>query len=319
MTTLQESAHNAIKNCLGVKKDEKVLIVTDKNKRKIADVFFEEAKKVSENAGNVKLIETPVGKRNGEEPPSDVAGEIRKHDVAFLITTTSLSHTKARKDATEKGVRIASMPGITKETIIRTLGADYNKIREKTQKLAAMLENGKTARITTELGTDMTMSIEGRKIHGVNGGIFDKKGDWGNLPEGEACMAPVEGTANGIFYVDCCMGTGLLKSPLKITVKDGFAVSFEGEEAKKVLEQFDDMPKKAFSIAELGIGTNDKAVITGNILEDEKVLGTAHIALGNNMSFEGTVDVPIHIDGVFRKPTIEVDGKKIMEDGNLLV
>jgi len=68
----------------------------------------------------------------------------------------------------------------------------------------------------------------------------------------------------------------------------------------------------------LGVGTNPKAKITGNVLEDEKVFGTAHIALGNNTAFEGKVDVPVHVDGVFTKPTIFLDKKKIIEKGVFL-
>jgi len=73
------------------------------------------------------------------------------------------------------------------------------------------------------------------------------------------------------------------------------------------------------NIAELGIGTNDQAKITGLILEDEKVMGTVHIALGDNMSMGGTVSVQSHLDGLIKKPTVYLDGRVIMEKGNLLI
>ena len=104
-------------------------------------------------------------------------------------------------------------------------------------------------------------------------------------------------------------------------VKKGFVVDIQGgEEAlelKKMLENFNN--KKVYNIAELGIGTNDKAIISGNVLEDEKVLGTAHIAVGNNTAYGGKCNAPCHLDGVFRNPTIFADDKKIMEKGRLLV
>ena len=102
-------------------------------------------------------------------------------------------------------------------------------------------------------------------------------------------------------------------------VKDGYATNIIGNrQAKELKQTLDNINNKnAFNIAELGIGTNPKAIITGNILEDEKVLGTAHIAFGKNSSFGGKVDVPIHIDGVFNKPTIYVDKKLIIDDGKL--
>jgi len=316
MLPLEKAAETAIRVCMAVKRDESVLIVFDENRKEIANNLEKAARKF---AGSVKLIEVPVGKRNGEEPPANAEKEMKKHDVVVIPTTKSYSHTKARANATAAGARLASMPGITEEMMIRTMSADYLKLRKITNRLADVLDMGREVRITTEKGTDISMSIMGRKCHGRSGGIFDEKGKWGNLPDGEACIAPLEGTAKGIFFVDASMCTGRLKEGISITVKDGFAVGFEGEESKDVLKMFEGLGAEAFNIAELGIGTNDQAIITGNVLEDEKVLGTAHIALGNNKSFGGKVDVPVHIDGVFAKPDIWVDSRKIMERGKLLI
>ena len=67
------------------------------------------------------------------------------------------------------------------------------------------------------------------------------------------------------------------------------------------------------------IGTNDSAKLSGLLLEDEKVMGTVHIALGNNVTMGGTFNVPIHLDGVIKKPTVYLDNKPLMKDGKLLV
>jgi leucyl aminopeptidase (aminopeptidase T) len=66
------------------------------------------------------------------------------------------------------------------------------------------------------------------------------------------------------------------------------------------------------------LGLNDRAVLSGLVLEDEKVLGTVHIALGDNSTFGGTVEVPSHLDGVLLNPTLWLDGKKILEQGRLI-
>jgi len=81
----------------------------------------------------------------------------------------------------------------------------------------------------------------------------------------------------------------------------------------------DKVGKDARNIAEFGIGTNDSAKLSGVLLEDEKVMGTIHIAVGNNVSMGGSVNVPIHLDGVVKKPTVWMDGKLLMKDGKLLV
>ena len=153
-------------------------------------------------------------------------------------------------------------------------------------------------------------------------GLFHKKGEFGNLPDGEADIGIKEGSANGILVIDASMaGVGKLSSPITIKVKDGFAIEIKGKkDAKKLKEVLNSLKdKKAFNLAELGIGTHPKARITGRILEDEKVLGTVHIALGNNTTYGGSCDVPIHLDGVMTKPTITIDKKTIMEYGKLLI
>jgi len=311
--TLKETATLILKKCMALKKGETCLIVTDKNKLNIANALFDAAQEIAEK---VEIMEIPVGKVNSEEQPEHVKETMKRFDVVLIPTTKSLSHTEARKQASEEGARIASMPGITEDMFLKASETDYGKITKVSNKLCDILDNGSNVKITTEKGTDIEMSIKDRKCLRVFG-LLHNKGDFGNIPAGEACLAPVEGATNGVFIVDASFG-GLGKvEDIKITVKDGYAVSIEGnEELKKMLKK---AGKEAYNIAELGIGTNDKAVITGNILEDEKALGTAHIALGNNKSYGGNIDVPIHVDGIFYKPTIIVDDKKIMEKGKLLV
>ena len=103
-------------------------------------------------------------------------------------------------------------------------------------------------------------------------------------------------------------------------VKEGYAVDINGGvAAKRFFEIVDGAGRKARNIAEFGIGSNDKAIITGNLLEDEKVMGTCHIALGDNTGFGGKVEVALHMDGLIKKPSVFVDGKKIMEKGEFII
>lgn len=311
---IEKSSETVLKVCMGLKKGERVLVITDKTKIKIGNSLL---KKAQELGAEAKLIIIPVGNVSGEEPPKDVAKKMLDYDIILMPTTESLSHTNARKKACERGARIASMPGITEDMMKRTLNADYSKIKERTKRIAKYLDAGKTVRVTTKKGTDITFNIKGRRTHCTSGGIFHTPGDWGNLPEGEACIGPVEGKTNGVFVVDAAMADLGKVKKLKITVKDGYATKIEGDKAKELIKMIDRVGPESRNIAELGIGTNDKAKITGITLEDEKVMGTAHIALGNNIALDGKVDVKIHVDGVFRKPTISVDGKVIMEKGKV--
>ena len=312
-----KSVNIVFKKCLALKKNEKVLIITDSKLYDISKLFYNVAKKTTKT---IKIIKIPIPKVSGTEPSKEVAKEMLNYDIELLITTKSLSHTKARKNACKNGARIASMPGITKDMIKRTIDINYNQLIKNNKKIADILDKGKKIRLKTKLGTDLEFSINGRKAYGRESGIYDKKGKWGNLPEGEIFIAPVEGTANGVYVVDASFASiGKLKNPIKLFVKNGYAIKIIGKNAKKLENLLNSVGKEARNMAEFGIGTNEKAKVTGKVLEDEKVKGTCHIALGNNDGFGGKVNVQLHLDGVIRKPTIFVDDKKIMENGKFLI
>lgn len=315
MDKLLKAAQVAVNNCLTVKKGESVLVITDEPERKIGYALWEAAKEAGSEA---MLLEILPRSSNGEEPPEAVAKFMKDFDVLMIPTSKSMSHTNARREACEAGARCATLPGILEDTMQRTLNADYNEIAKRSIKLAEIVSQGRTAKVTTPAGTDITMSLEGRECH-ADTGLVHNPGDFSNLPAGEAYIAPMEGTANGIIMVDGAM-MGKVKTPIKIVVKDGFATVITGdrsaEELEKVLEPFGQPGR---NIAELGIGTNHKAQIVGSVLEDEKVMGTVHMALGDNKSMGGNVSVQSHLDGILLKPTLWIDDKKIMEDGVLKI
>jgi leucyl aminopeptidase (aminopeptidase T) len=318
LTKLDSASTIAIRDCMGAKKNEKVLVITDELKREIGLSLHENAVRLGYES---LLVEMKSGKINGEEPSPVIAYMMQKFDVVFCPTAKSLTHTDARRNASAKGVRIATFPGITKDVMIRGMNADYKAISKRTIKLTKLLETGKEIRVTAPAGTDISFRIAGRKGY-ASKGLFHAKGESGNLPTGEAFLAPLEGTSNGVFVVDGSMaGLGLIKNAnIKIEVEKGYATNISGGIlAKKLKVMLDKVGKDARNIAEFGIGTNDSAKLSGILLEDEKVMGTIHIALGNNISMGGSVNVPIHLDGVVKKPTVWMDGKLLMKDGKLIV
>lgn len=308
----------AIRDCMGAKRNESVLVITDELKREIGYSLYENAKALGHHS---LYVEMKSGKINGEEPPAAIAELMKKFDVVLVPTAKSITHTDARRNASALGVRVATFPGITKEIMIRGMNADYKSIAARSIKLKKILEKGELVRVTSPSGTDITFSIKGRTAI-ASKGLFHKKGESGNLPTGETFLAPVEGTSNGIFVVDGSFaGLGLMKNAnIKVEVKGGFATKITGgKPAQRLKAMLDQVGKKAYNIAEFGIGTNDSAKLSGLLLEDEKVMGTIHIALGNNVTMGGTFNVPIHLDGVIKKPTVYLDNKILMKDGKLLV
>ncbi|MBW2993255.1 aminopeptidase [Candidatus Woesearchaeota archaeon] len=316
MTTLKQSANFILKKLFEVKKNERVLIVTDKIKQNLGKLFYNQAKKLSDDAGIIKI---PVGKIHGEEPPGYAADAMKKTDVLLLITEKSMSHTTARKRATQRGARIASMPGITAGMLRRSIILDYNKMNKTKEKIMNRLRKAKKCRVITKKGTDITFKIpkiryDKRKKHGLR-----YKGHWNNLPAGEAYFYPI--AANGIFVIDASILDKKVDKPIKITVKNRYAVRIEGgrlaAQLRNTLKRLRD--RNSYHIAELGIGVNPKAKLTGNILEDEKVLGTCHIALGSSFAIGGKIKAKCHLDGVIKKPTMIVDKKTIIKEGKLQI
>jgi aminopeptidase len=314
MDDLYQAALIALRDCMGVKSNETLLVLSDDQTHSIGNALFETGKKLSKECVWTVIAERKV---NGEDPPPAIAELMKLFDVVICPTAKSLTHTNARRNACAAGARVGTMPGINEEVMIRTLKANYHKIAERTYILSELLEKGREVHITTALGTDIRIPIDG--IHAISStGLVLESGKFGNLPSGESYLMPVEGKTQGVFFVDGSFaGVGKIgKDPIKISVRDGFAEKIEGgEEARILNEILKPLGKKAYNIAELGIGTNDEAIITGKILEDEKVMGTVHIALGNNKSMGGTCDVGIHLDGVMLEPTVSIDGKILMQVG----
>ena len=318
MQEMKQAARTALTTCLGLKGDESLLIVTDDNKLAIGKALYEEGQNLAREA---LMLVMPPAEVNGQEPPPAVAEMMTRHDVVVCPTTKSVTHTDARRKACKQGARVATMPGITEDIMIRTLKADYNEIARRTLKLSEILDAGRIARVTTSSGTDIVLPIEGIKAISSTGLILEK-GQGGNLPSGESFLMPEEGKSNGVFYIDASVATiGKIETqPIKVVVENGYAVSIEGgREAEKLRAALEPFGQAGRTIAELGIGTNHEASITGLILEDEKVMGTIHIAFGNNISMGGTCNVGVHIDGVITRPTVYVDERCIMDEGKLLV
>jgi len=313
--SIMKGARIAVETCMRIKPGETVLIVTDTQKLRIAEAFAYSAASIG--AQTVTTVMEPAT-QHGAEPPKPVGVAMKAGDVVLIPTTKSLSHTDARRAATKQGVRIASMPGITEDMMsVGGLTADYKEIAALTDNVATIVEKARTVKITTPSGTNLSMNIEGRPPL-RDTGLYHKPGDWGNLPAGEVCLAPVEGTTNGVLVMDS-MGTTVTQ-PLHITIKDGRARKFVGPDASKLENILKSADKNAYNIGELGIGTNSKARITGNVLEDEKVLGTVHIALGDNTSYAGGhTKSKIHLDGILFQPTVGADKRLLIRNGKLLV
>ena len=200
--------------------------------------------------------------------------------------------------------------------------ADFAAVRPDVYRVGEYFQKGKKIVLTTPGGTHLEANIEGRDAYN-NTGMADQPGMLEGLPTIEVYIAPLEAEANGVLVIDasCSGGIGVIEEPIVITIRDGKAVSFEGGkqagDLEKIFSRLND--PKAFQLAEIAVGMNPNARITGCINEDEGKYGTCHCAIGSNAGFGGINEVPVHIDMVQWKPTLEIDGEVIFKDGVLVV
>lgn len=311
---LTDIAKKVLVTCLGAKSGERVLVVTDDSRVAIGKEIYAAAQELGCESMLLQMAPREVA---GAEPPNAVARAMQEADIVICPTEKSLTHTNARIKAVESGARVATMPGITEEMFYQgAITADYEQVKHLTEIMAEMLTHAKTARIVKN-ECELSLQLSGRNGV-VSSGVYRNPGESGNLPSGEAYIAPLENQSDGEMIIDGTMvGIGKLSSPLYVTVRDGKLVSIEGEKSEKVKILLE-TPQNA-TLCELGIGTNEKARLCGITLEDEKIYGTVHIAFGTNTSFGGINKASCHMDGIILKPTLYLDDKLVISNGEFML
>lgn len=310
----ESAISTVVRDCLGVSTGEEVLVVANPATSGLGVALREEAAAVGAEAALAIISERAS---HAGEPPATIAAAMISADVLIAPTVQSLSHTDARRRATEAGTRTATLPGVTSEMLARVMSDDMEELRRRGEAVAALLDRGTEARITCDHGSDLRLGLQGR--HAIpDAGVLHEPGAFGNLPCGEGFISPA--TADGILVVDGSIaGVGLVSEPVRLTIRDGHLVEATGEAGRKLMELLTVHGPDGTNVAELGIGTNSRAILTGNILEDEKIAGTAHVAFGASAAIGGTVQVPVHLDVVALQPEVTIDDTPVTLEGRLLV
>jgi leucyl aminopeptidase (aminopeptidase T) len=316
MGELEAAVHAVIHDCMGVRDGEQVLVVCSEATEELARRLADEARGAGAEALLLSIAERT---QHGEEPPGAAAAAMAAADVVLIPTLKSLSHTAARREACAAGARIATFPGVTAEMLARVMSGDLAALRRRSRAVAERLSAAGEARITCPRGSDLRLSLRGREAI-ADGGELHEPGAFGNLPCGEGFIAPRHDEGGGTLVVDGTIGgIGVPAEPVRLRVEEGRLVEAEGTEGERLLAALSAAGELGTCVAELGIGTNERAQLTGNLLEDEKIIGTCHVAFGASAGIGGEVQVPVHLDCVVMKPTVELDGEVLVRDGELVV
>jgi leucyl aminopeptidase (aminopeptidase T) len=309
MSDLARAVATVIQRCLAIAPGEDVLVIADAGTRAIGDALRDAA---AAQGADAVLAVMDERANDGTEPPRPIAAAIADCDVYIAPTTRSLSHTIARKRASEAGVRGATMPGVTEGMLARVMAIDFDTMAARSRALAAVLDAGATARVTCPRGSDLTIDLAGRTGYADDGDLT-APGTFGNLPCGEAFISPVGG--EGVVVASSLGPMGISEEPVTLTVRNGRLVDAEGGFGPEWRARLTAHGDRGSNLAELGVGTNDRAQLHGNVLEDEKILGTVHVAFGNSAAIGGTVSVPIHLDVVVVDASLEIDGQPVLDAG----
>jgi leucyl aminopeptidase (aminopeptidase T) len=313
---MMKTAQMIVQSSVRIRPGESVCIVCDTNTISIAKILAEAT--YGMGAETVLVMMTPR-EMHGNELPPVVASAMLGADVILAPTTYAITHTVARLEASKRGARTVIMRGITEDSMIAgAMLADYDEVSALSNRLAEELSEAKTITLETELGTEVTFQVEGRRGLAL-GGLAIQPGTFTSLPSGEVAVAPIEGTTEGKIIIDFAMdGIGLLSQPIHLEVTKGRVVSIVGGKEALSLKQLLEGDENAFNLAEFAIGTNPKSRMKGNMAEDKILRGCVHVAVGDNHTIGGKTQSRVHLDGVILKPTVQIDGRVIVKNGNLL-
>jgi leucyl aminopeptidase (aminopeptidase T) len=321
-----EGATNVLRSVLSLQRGERMLIVHDDIKMDIGMAFARGGKVLGASSTMYSLSKHM---RPMKDVPEDLRSMFKDHGVIINTFATDPEETPFRVkliyEEIEYNARVGHAPGITKEMMKEgPMKVDYAPIVEDAEYLMSLFDGIKSVHITAPAGTDITLDLEDRSFQTD---VNINEGEFGNLPAGEIWCAPVEDGANGVIVVDGSIGDlGMLSETLALKVKGGRleAISCENLDIANRIEELCSVDEMAGVIGELGIGLNPGARLVGNILEDEKAGGTAHIAFGNNMDmYGGGNKSKTHRDFLFKEPTFVATYKDgtdriIINDGKVV-
>jgi leucyl aminopeptidase (aminopeptidase T) len=308
----------------GVQTGESVLILTDNQQLNADPLPSRLLRELSEEAGaQVSVVVLPHRSYPNEPIPSSIIAALRNSDVVFANTSQGVWHNQEVIESfLEYGCRGMSLYQQDRDSLLaRCITAvDYDELYRVTRRYAEVLSLGNEIHLTAPAGTDLKVSIA-EMPRNVGAGWATVPSTIAGLPDGEAWGGVVAGTATGVISFDGSMHLlGRLDEPVNCYVAAGHVTRVEGGTPAQTLARLLDTVPNLSHVAELSIGTNPSCRLTGKLINEDKLgRGRVHVALGNDLIYGGQNQCNLHLDGVILHPTLRVDGRIIVKDGELLL
>jgi len=306
MTPLRSAAHNLLEVNLGLRPGDVLAMVADPGKE-----WLEAAIEAACRARGVGFVSTVLESEGAYELPPYALALLEDATAALITTGRSYTHTDGVRAAAKRGVRVATNSRLNEEQLASGLLVDYRDVAADARRYAAFLDGASEVLVRSGGGAELRFRIAGQRGLAETG-LYTEPGMVGNLPAGEAACGIDDGTGEGVLVVDGSWpGLGLLASPLTLTFEAGRVVRVEGERAAELEAVLEEKGPRSRELAELGLGMNPAFTVQGITLLDEKVSGTVHVAVGNDVSFGGDNGVAYHADGVVLQPELYLDGVRV--------
>jgi len=329
--TVEEGARVAVEVCMAVRPGEHVFIVTDSLTRKVGEALKRAAEKVTPQNVKIAFLED-FGKRPLTSLPTPLEESIRWANVTFYAARSIRGELGLRMPfikLAKQYARHGHMPSVNEQLMEEGMCADYDKISELTKQVHQAVAKAKRARVMTPSGSDLAVEFHPEWRWKISDGIFRRKGEWGNLPDGEIYTAAwkARGTvvANelGDWFSD---KYGVLeKSPVTMDVRDSrvdiSTVRCSDSKLQEELARYLQTDENSNRLGEFAIGTNTSLTkLVGNLLQDEK-FPCVHVAFGDPYTDETGADWKsrTHVDAILKDATLWVDDRKLMENGHFLL
>lgn len=313
-----------LENCASVKEGESVLIVTDFETVSCAQLLAGVAYGMGVEVEMCVMIPREV---DGQEPTASVAAAMKEAEVVLMPVSKSLSHTQAAREALAAGARVLSLTASSEELLAsEAYQADFRKQRPVCEKVAELFTRANEVTITTPAGTNLVVSAKDRKGN-AHGCVVERPGQFSAAPNIEANFSPVEGTMEGVFVADASipyLGIGMLSTPVTFTIEKGRVIKLEGgNEAQRLQNIWEEQnDPNVYNIAQVAVGLNPEVKAPIGRLGcnyDEGAFGTVHIGIGTSASLGGKVKASTHFDALMTRPTMKLDGKVLLKDGELIL
>lgn len=194
--------------------------------------------------------------------------------------------------------------------------AEWKKVHEEQQKLVEILDTKRHFEFKSK-DTHLTFDTEGRKWINCDGKV--------NFPDGEIFTSPIENTVNGhIRFTYPAIHMGNEVEDVMLTFKDGKVVNSTAKKGEEFLKKMLATDEGSIMVGEIAVGTNyNIKKFTKNILFDEKLGGTIHLAVGASIPTTGGVNQSaIHWDMICDMKDggeIYADGELIYKDGKFII